>query len=274
VARKWFATCALLFAACGSGDEGAASTAGPFPGSPGNPWTPNIPKPVQGPVLLAPGEPEAMAFDEAVDHGWFPLEPGVLRTYEGTDEGRFRVDLVRTLEPKRVLEGVACRAVMQEVFLDGVLYEVTTEWFAQDAQGNVWKFGEESSEREGVVWALSGDSWLAGVDGARPWLFLAAAPEKGDVYVGNAADGQDVLRFRTFMRALTVPPAQPAGLGAPPRVLFVWPQVITIETVLRGLRFDYEQFAQDGSVLVYRATCNFEQILDVRTTSEDLREEG
>lgn len=193
MARKWFATCALLFAACGSGDEGAASTAGPFPGSPGNPWTPNIPKPVQGPVLLAPGEPEAMAFDEAVDHGWFPLEPGVLRTYEGTDEGRFRVDLVRTLEPKRVLEGVACRAVMQEVFLDGVLYEVTTEWFAQDAQGNVWKFGEESSEREGVVWALSGDSWLAGVDGARPWLFLAAAPEKGDVYVGNAADGQDVL---------------------------------------------------------------------------------
>lgn len=82
----------------------------------------------------------------------------------------------------------------------------------------------------------------------------------------------DILDFRGFLRALTVPPSSPAGLGAPPRLLFVWPNVITIETVVRSLKFDYEQFAADASVLIYRATCVLEEILDQRVTSEQRRE--
>lgn len=85
----------------------------------------------------------------------------------------------------------------------------------------------------------------------------------------------DILNFRGFLRALTVPPAGTEGVPAtaPPRTLFIWPNVLTIETVLTDLEFQYKQFATDGSVLVYTATVSFEEILDARVTSEERREE-
>jgi len=81
----------------------------------------------------------------------------------------------------------------------------------------------------------------------------------------------DILAFRSFLRALTVPPS---GAFAPPRTLVIWPKVLTVETVLTGLELQYRQFATDASVLVYTAKCGFETILDVRVTSEELRREG
>ena len=39
----------------------------------------------------------------------------------------------------------------------------------------------------------------------------------------------DILAFRSFLRALTVPPRE---MLAPPRTLVIWPKVLTIETVL------------------------------------------
>lgn len=85
----------------------------------------------------------------------------------------------------------------------------------------------------------------------------------------------DMLEFRAFLRSLTVPPAGTEGVAAtaPPRTLFIWPGVITIETVLADLEFQYRQFAVDGSVLQYAATCTFEEILDARVTSEQRRED-
>ena len=59
----------------------------------------------------------------------------------------------------------------------------------------------------------------------------------------------------------------------PPRTLFIWPEVITVETVVTDVEFQYRQVAIDGRVLVYAATVTFEEILDVRVTSEELREE-
>ncbi len=75
----------------------------------------------------------------------------------------------------------------------------------------------------------------------------------------------DVLAFAEFMRALTRPPEGSVDVAstAPPRVLIVWPNVLTIETVVTELELKFTDFAQDGSVLVYTATCSFEQILDI-----------
>lgn len=198
---------AVLLVGCGGGGDRTTLTNAPntFPSSPGNPWIPNISTPVQGPVLLSPGEPAAMSFEDGVDHPLFPLEPGILRVYEGDAEGEHRRDDVRTLATKRLLEGVDCTPVLQEVYLDGVHSETTTEWYAQDAQGNVWKFGEHSAELDEGEWVVSDDSWLAGVDGARPWLILAATPELGDRYVGNAADGQDELIVIGVNETVSVP---------------------------------------------------------------------
>ena len=85
----------------------------------------------------------------------------------------------------------------------------------------------------------------------------------------------DIMEFRSFIRALTVPPSGTEGVvdTAPPRTLFIWPEVITVETVVTDVEFQYRQVAIDGRVLVYAATVTFEEILDVRVTSEELREE-
>ncbi len=85
----------------------------------------------------------------------------------------------------------------------------------------------------------------------------------------------DIMEFRSFIRALTVPPSGTEGVvdTAPPRTLFIWPEVITVETVVTDVEFQYRQVAVDGRVLVYSATVTFEEILDVRVTSEELREE-
>jgi hypothetical protein len=83
----------------------------------------------------------------------------------------------------------------------------------------------------------------------------------------------NILEFRAFLRALTVPPAVTEGVleTAPPRVLVVWPNVLTIECVVASIDFQYRQLAVDSSVLVYAASVSFEEVLDTRVTSETLR---
>ena len=84
-------------------------------------------------------------------------------------------------------------------------------------------------------------------------------------------DHADILDFRGFLRSLAVPPKAPEGVPvvAPPRTIFVWPTVMSIETVLTDLEFTYRQFGVNGNVLVYTATVTFEEILDMRVTSEE-----
>ena len=94
-----------------------------------------------------------------------------------------------------------------------------------------------------------------------------ASEQPGDV---------NILAFRSFLRALTVPPAGTEDVAgtAPPRVLVIWPSVLTVEAVVTDVEFQYRQIASDGRILVYTATVSFEEILDVRLTSGELREEG
>jgi hypothetical protein len=85
----------------------------------------------------------------------------------------------------------------------------------------------------------------------------------------------DILQFRSFLRALTGPIAETTNVSSthPPRCLFVWPGVLSMEAVVAGVDFNYQQFGSGGSVLVYTAQVTFEEILDTRVTSEQRREE-
>jgi hypothetical protein len=154
-------------------------------------------------VLPVPTTPDAgpSAFSVGgVDHPYFPITPGTVRYYEGEDEGRLRWEEVRTLEAARDITGVPCTAVQQEVFLDGMLVEVTTEWYAQDRAGNVWKFGEKSFDLDPID-----DSWMAGIDGAEPWIAFFADPQVGDVYEGYRPGGRDAYEVTSVSETAEVP---------------------------------------------------------------------
>jgi len=86
----------------------------------------------------------------------------------------------------------------------------------------------------------------------------------------------DILDFKRFLQALTVPSAGAEDVvgGGPPRALFIWPGLVSLTCVLTSLELKYEQFDIFGDVLVYRARTTFEEIRDVRITSEEIRELG
>ena len=76
---------------------------------------------------------------------------------------------------------------------DGELMELTLDWYAQDAAGNVWYFGEETAEYEGGQVTSTHGSWEAGVDGAQPGIVMPADPVIGlvyrqEFYAGEAED--------------------------------------------------------------------------------------
>lgn len=99
-----------------------------------------------------------------------------------------------------------------------------------------------------------------------------------DKYVASRnEDDPDILDFKRFLQALTVPPAGAEDIlgGAPPRVLVIWPaELFTLECVITDVEFEYRQFSVDTELMVYAARATFEEIRDMRMTSEELRELG
>jgi hypothetical protein len=122
-----------------------------------------------------------------IDNSFLPLIPGAALTYRlETDEGTETI-MVEVLEDSRIVAGVECVVVHDEVFLDGVLIEDTHDWFAQDDAGNVWYMGEEvinyAYDDEGNLEETNNDgAWEAGVDGALPGIQMWAAPTVGQSY--------------------------------------------------------------------------------------------
>jgi hypothetical protein len=145
-------------------------------------------------------------YARGVSHGYFPLVPGTLWVYEGDDEGLPLREEVRILAQERVISGVPCVGVEERAWVDGELKEVTTEWYAEDRRGNVWKFGEESFEADDLGGLVpTADSWLAGQPGTWPWLALSADPQPGDVIAGYTPVGQDDLYVQSVSETAVVP---------------------------------------------------------------------
>jgi hypothetical protein len=173
---------AVALAACGS-DGGARGTTGATgaidPGSPNS--TPSAPG-WTVPLLQAPYHPtvDPTQYTDAITNPYFPLAPGTVMVYEGSRDGvPLRIELTVTNETK-VIMGVKCIVVRDIV--SGALDERTSDWYAQDAAGNVWYFGEDTKEYTNGVVSSTAGSWEAGVDGALPGIIMEADPVQGDAY--------------------------------------------------------------------------------------------
>jgi hypothetical protein len=121
-------------------------------------------------------------FVDTVDNPWFPLEPGRVWTYSSIGgEGR-QTDVATVLDRTRVVQGVTT-TVVHDVATDprGKVLADTFDWYAQDAAGNVWYFGEDTTAYDERKPSKEG-SWEAGVDGARAGLLMPAKPRVGDGY--------------------------------------------------------------------------------------------
>ncbi len=137
-------------------------------------------------------------FVEDIDNPYFPLKPGTTYVYEGEDEeAAINVEIFVTDQKKDVM-GVTTTVVREREWEDGELIEDTFDWFAQDKDGNVWYFGEDSKEYDNGEVVSTAGSWEAGVDDAKPGIIMKGDPQIGDAYrqeyyKGEAEDMAEVL---------------------------------------------------------------------------------
>jgi hypothetical protein len=91
--------------------------------------------------------------------------------------------------------------------VDGILVEVSINWYAQDNKGNVWYFGEDSKEyQDGAVIGTEG-SWEAGTNGAVQGIIMEAHPKIGDIYQQEVAPGvaMDMAQVLSKTKSIKIP---------------------------------------------------------------------
>ena len=137
-------------------------------------------------------------FVATIDNPYFPLKPGTTFIYEGQTAAGFEHDEFAVTHNTKVILGVTCIEVRDTVFTDGELTEDTLDWFAQDKDGNVWYFGENTHELEGGLITTIDGTFTAGVNGDKPGIIMKAHPTVGDFYrqefsLGNAEDFAETL---------------------------------------------------------------------------------
>jgi hypothetical protein len=183
---------ALIAAGCGSSGGGSTSSTSPASTSA------STLAPIHG--HYSPSIDPAN-FVTTVDNRYWPLKPGTTFHYTGVRGKTPQTDNeVVTRQTKQIL-GITSTVVRDTVSQHGAPIERTSDWYAQDKQGNVWYMGEDSLELKHGHFVKASDSWKSGVDGAQPGIIVPGNPQPGDAYrqeyypPGQALDQARVLRL-------------------------------------------------------------------------------
>ena len=137
-------------------------------------------------------------FTTNITNPYVSLPAGIEMQYKGTTAEGIETITVSVGGETKTIMGVKTLVYKDTVWLDGQLIEDTIDYLAQDTKGNVWYFGEDSKSYENGKYKDSHGSWMAGVKGAQPGIWMKAHPKVGEVYrqeylKGEAEDQGKVL---------------------------------------------------------------------------------
>ena len=138
------------------------------------------------------------SFVDVIDNPYLPYAVGSRWVYEGESDGEVERIEVVVLDDTREVMGITATVVRDTVYVDDEMVEDTYDWFAQDADGNVWYLGEDTREFEDGVAVNAAGAWEAGIDGALPGIVMPADPQVGDAfrqefYPGEAEDMGEII---------------------------------------------------------------------------------
>jgi len=176
-------------AACGGGE----SRSSPARRTPSGAAQSTLPRGGE-PFTLDPAD-----FTTEIDNPYWPMGRGNHWVYRETDaEGEIqRNDVIVTNRTKTIM-GIDAVVVHDVVRKGEEVTEDTFDWYAQDADGNLWYLGEDTKEYENGKLKTTEGSWEAGVDGALAGIVVPAHPRPGltyreEYYQGHAEDGAEDL---------------------------------------------------------------------------------
>jgi hypothetical protein len=188
-------------------------------------------------------------FTAAVDNPWFPLKPGMTFVYRGVKDGKPTRDVVTVERAAKTIQRTPCAVVRDLLYEQGKLEERTTDWYSQDAAGNVWYFGEDTAELypNGRVKNTDG-SWLSGVRGAKAGIYMPAHPRVGATGLQEYFKGQAEDHFR--VRNLSARVRTPASSSSSALLTEEWtplePAVLDHKYYVRGIGTVLEQTVRGG----------------------------
>jgi hypothetical protein len=117
---------------------------------------------------------------------YFPLTPGYVLSYRhGKD-----TDSLTVLNEVKVIDGVQTRVVEDRELKNGVLVELTRDYYSLDSNTNdVYYMGEDVDVyKNGKVVSHEG-SWLSGIKGAMFGLMMPGTPRAGHKFYQEQAPG-------------------------------------------------------------------------------------
>jgi hypothetical protein len=129
-------------------------------------------------------------FVAVVDNQFYPLPVGRTLVYSGVKDGQTQRDTVVIKSETKVILGVSTTVVSDIADHDGTLLEKTSDWYAQDKQGNVWYLGEDTVHYLAHGKTDTSGSWEAGVNGAVAGIIMEANPQIPDAYRQEFLAGQ------------------------------------------------------------------------------------
>lgn len=189
-----------------------------------------------------PVMPPVSTFTSRIDNPWFPLRVGTRFVYTGVKDGKRSRDVVTVTHGTAMIDGVPCVVVNDRLYLRGHLAERTTDWYSQDANGNVWYLGEDTAELDANGRVTNRDgTWRAGVKGATAGIYMPAHPRVGQTGLQEYFKGQALDHFKVV-----------ALFGAPRNALLTaeWtplePGVLDHKLYVRGVGVVLEQTEKGG----------------------------
>jgi hypothetical protein len=144
--------------------------------------------------------PRPSDFTGNAENAWFPLARGMRWTYRQEVPTGSRILLATVLPGRSAIDGIPTIAVRWQVRDGGATRLDMVRWYAVDAAGNVWWFGQRVAPNAPRLDPLAPRSWTAGVHGAEAGLVLTAPPRQGDGYFNASQRG--VVERRSTVETL------------------------------------------------------------------------
>jgi hypothetical protein len=175
---------------------------------------------------------------------FFPLIPGTTFNYSGEKDGVPTSNVTEVTCGTLVIQDVRTTIVRDRAFDEfDRLVEDTFDYYAQDKDGNVWYFGEDTTEFDpvtGLPISTEG-TWRAGRDDADAGFLMLANPQVGDRYyqefARNVAEDQAKVESLDGSAIVPYPPGSFDHLLVTKETTRFDPGVVEIKYYALGIGF-------------------------------------